>query len=186
MCVSTISRKSCWKKFCTSNQGRHYVVWTPVGTNVFLVERDDSYIELFLNYLYKLIHFVHVCVAFWPLIVVIILLCHYLVLIYVHFHISHVISWSSHGDGHCRLLAGVTFLNQEFFRIHFTRPRNIAKSLKYCCPICLMSSGGTLELYFSTSLTLVCWWTGWNLRGHWVPPFLVRMGPPLPKCPASQ
>ena len=92
MCVSTISRKSCWKKFCTSNQGRHYVVWTPVGTNVFLVERDDSYIELFLNYLYKLIHFVHVCVAFWPLIVVIILLCHYLVLIYVHFHISHVIS----------------------------------------------------------------------------------------------
>ena len=142
--------------------------------------------ELLLNYLYKLIHFVHVCVAFWPLIVVIILLCHYLVLIYVHFHISHVISWSSHGDGHCRLLAGVTFLNQEFFRIHFTRPRNIAKSLKYCCPICLMSSGGTLELYFSTSLTLVCWWTGGNLRGHWVPPFLVGMGPPLPKCPASQ
>ena len=155
MCVSTISRKSCWKKFCTSNQGRHYVVWTPVGTKVFLVERDGSYIELLLNYLYKLIHFVHVCVAFWHLIVVIILLCHYLVLIYVHFHISHVISWSSHGDGHCRLLAGVTSLNQEFFRIHFTRPRNIAKSLKYCCPICLMSSGGNLEPYFSTSLTLV-------------------------------
>ena len=176
----------CWKKFCTFNQGRHYVAWTPAGTKVFLVERDDSYIELLLSYLYKLIHFVHVCVAFWHLIVVIILLCHYLVLIYVHFHISHVISWSSHGDGHCRLLAGVTFLNQEFFRIHFTRPRNIAKSLKYCCLICLMSSGGTLELYFSTSLTLVCWWTGANLRGHWVPPFLVGMGPPLPKCPASQ
>ena len=92
MCVSTTSRKSCWKKFCTSNQGRHYVVWTPVGTKVFLVERDGSYIELLLNYLSKLIHFVHVCVAFWHLIVVIILLCHYLVLIYVHFHISHVIS----------------------------------------------------------------------------------------------
>ena len=115
----------------------------------FFVERDDSYIELLLNYLYKLIHFVHVCVAFWPLIAVIILLCHYLVLIYVHFHISHVISWSSHGDGHCRLLAGVTFLNQEFFRFHFTRSRktypNIAKSLKYCCPIWWISSGGTLK-----------------------------------------
>ena len=25
----------------------------PVGTNVFLVERDDAFIELLLNYLYK-------------------------------------------------------------------------------------------------------------------------------------
>ena len=70
--------------------------------------------------------------------------------IYVHFHISHVISWSSHGDGHCRLLAGVTFSNQEFFsQIDFTRPRKtyrtIAKSLKYFCPVCLMLSGGTIE-----------------------------------------
>ena len=39
--------------FCTSTQECHYVVWTPVGTKVFLVERDDSYIELLLNYLYK-------------------------------------------------------------------------------------------------------------------------------------
>ena len=29
------------------------VVWTPVGTKVFLVGRDDSYKELLLNYLYK-------------------------------------------------------------------------------------------------------------------------------------
>ena len=39
--------------FCTSTQQRHYVVWKPVGTKVFLVERDDAYIELLLNYLYK-------------------------------------------------------------------------------------------------------------------------------------
>ena len=39
--------------FCTSTQQCHYVVWTPVGTKVFLVERDDAYIELLLNYLYK-------------------------------------------------------------------------------------------------------------------------------------
>ena len=39
--------------FCTSTQECHYVVWTPVGTKVFFVERDDSYIELLLNYLYK-------------------------------------------------------------------------------------------------------------------------------------
>ena len=32
--------------FCTSTQECHYVVWTPVGTKVFLDERDDSYIEL--------------------------------------------------------------------------------------------------------------------------------------------
>ena len=69
MCVSTISRKSCWKS-CT--QGCHYVVWTPVGTKDFLVDRDDSYIELLLKYLYKLIHFVNACVAFRPLIAVII------------------------------------------------------------------------------------------------------------------
>ena len=40
--------------FCTSTQECHYVVWTPVGTKVFVAERDDSYIELLLNqYLYK-------------------------------------------------------------------------------------------------------------------------------------
>ena len=78
------------------------------------------------------------------------------------------------------------FLKSRVFQNSLYTARNIAKSLKYCCPICLMSSGGILELYFSTSLTLVCWWTGANLRGHWVPPFLVGMGPPLPKCPASQ
>ena len=39
--------------YCTTTQQCHYVVWTPVGTKVFLVERDDSYIELLLNYLYK-------------------------------------------------------------------------------------------------------------------------------------
>lgn len=39
--------------FCTLTQQCHYVVWTPVGTKVFLVERDDAYIELLLNYLYK-------------------------------------------------------------------------------------------------------------------------------------
>lgn len=39
--------------FCTSTQQCHYVVWTPVGTKVFLVERDDAYLELLLNCLYK-------------------------------------------------------------------------------------------------------------------------------------
>lgn len=39
--------------FCTSTQQCHYVVWTPVGTKVFLVERDDEYLKLLLNYLYK-------------------------------------------------------------------------------------------------------------------------------------
>ena len=39
--------------FCTSTQQCHYVVGTPVGTRVFLVERDDAHIELLLNYLYK-------------------------------------------------------------------------------------------------------------------------------------
>ena len=32
--------------FGTSTQECHYVVWTPVGTKVFLDERDDSYLEL--------------------------------------------------------------------------------------------------------------------------------------------
>ena len=41
MYVSTIPIKSCWK--CSAH---HFVVWTPVGTKVFLDERDDSYIEL--------------------------------------------------------------------------------------------------------------------------------------------
>ena len=40
--------------FCTSTQGCHYVVWTPIGTKVLLVKRDDKYIELLINYLYKL------------------------------------------------------------------------------------------------------------------------------------
>ena len=39
--------------FCTSTQQCHYVVWTPVGTKVFLVERDNEYLKLLLNYLYK-------------------------------------------------------------------------------------------------------------------------------------
>ena len=39
--------------FCTSTKQCHYVVWTPIGTKVFLIERDDAYIELLLNYLYK-------------------------------------------------------------------------------------------------------------------------------------
>ena len=39
--------------FCTSTQQCHYVAWTPIGTKVFLIERDDAYIELLLNYLYK-------------------------------------------------------------------------------------------------------------------------------------
>jgi len=38
---------------CTSTQQCHYVFWTPVGTKIFLVERDDAYIELLLNYLNK-------------------------------------------------------------------------------------------------------------------------------------
>ena len=36
---------------CTSTQQCHYIVWTPVGTKVFLIERDDKYLELLLNYL---------------------------------------------------------------------------------------------------------------------------------------
>ena len=43
--------------FCTSTQQCHYIVWTPVGTKVFLVKRDDCYIELLLNYLYKFWNF---------------------------------------------------------------------------------------------------------------------------------
>ena len=39
--------------FCTSTKQCHYVVWTPIGTKVFLIERDNSYIELLLNCLYK-------------------------------------------------------------------------------------------------------------------------------------
>ena len=39
--------------FCTSTQQCHYVAWTPIGTKVFLIERDDAYIELLLNYLHK-------------------------------------------------------------------------------------------------------------------------------------
>ena len=41
--------------FCTSTKQCHYVVWTPIGTKVFLIERDDAYkhVELLLNYLYK-------------------------------------------------------------------------------------------------------------------------------------
>ena len=50
---STIIPQIKLEMFCTSTQECHYVVWTPVGTKVFFVERDDSYIELLLNYLYK-------------------------------------------------------------------------------------------------------------------------------------
>ena len=39
--------------YCTSTQQCHYIVWTPISTKVFLIERDDAYIELLLNYLYK-------------------------------------------------------------------------------------------------------------------------------------
>ena len=39
--------------FCTSTQECHHVVWTPIGTKVILVKRDDKYIELLINYLYK-------------------------------------------------------------------------------------------------------------------------------------
>jgi len=38
---------------CTSTQEYHHGVWTPVGTKVFLVERDDKYMPFLLNYLYK-------------------------------------------------------------------------------------------------------------------------------------
>jgi hypothetical protein len=39
---------------CTSTKKGHYVVWTSVGGKVYLVERDDSYIDyLLLSYLYK-------------------------------------------------------------------------------------------------------------------------------------
>ena len=38
---------------CTSTQEYHHGVWTPVGTKVFLVERDDKYLSFLLNYLYK-------------------------------------------------------------------------------------------------------------------------------------
>ena len=39
--------------FCTSTQECHYVVWTSIGTKVFLVKRDDKYMELLINYFYK-------------------------------------------------------------------------------------------------------------------------------------
>ena len=39
--------------FCTSTKQCHYVVWTLISTKVFLIERDDGYIELLLNYLFQ-------------------------------------------------------------------------------------------------------------------------------------
>ena len=39
--------------FCTSTQECQYVVWTSIGTKVFLVKRDDKYMELLINYFYK-------------------------------------------------------------------------------------------------------------------------------------
>ena len=36
-----------------STQQCHYIVWTPVDTKVFLIERDNKYLELLLNYSYK-------------------------------------------------------------------------------------------------------------------------------------
>jgi hypothetical protein len=30
-----------------------YFVWTPVGTKVFLIDRDDKYLEMLQSYLYK-------------------------------------------------------------------------------------------------------------------------------------
>lgn len=37
----------------TSTNECHYIVWTPVGTKVFLVQMDNGYVELLINYLYK-------------------------------------------------------------------------------------------------------------------------------------
>ena len=36
---------------CTNTKWCHYVVWTPVGYQIYLVERDDQYIADLLNYL---------------------------------------------------------------------------------------------------------------------------------------
>lgn len=49
VCVNHIAQIML-EMFCTSTQQCHFVVWTPVGTKVFLVERDDAYIELLLNF----------------------------------------------------------------------------------------------------------------------------------------
>ena len=38
--------------FSTSTKVCHYIVWTPVGTKIFVCERD-GYIDLLLNYLHK-------------------------------------------------------------------------------------------------------------------------------------
>ena len=36
---------------CTNTKWCHYVVWTPVGYSIYLVERDDEYIADLLSYL---------------------------------------------------------------------------------------------------------------------------------------
>lgn len=41
---------------CTSTNPCHYIVWTPVGTKVFFIERDerdDDYLDMLLSYLYQ-------------------------------------------------------------------------------------------------------------------------------------
>lgn len=40
--------------YCTNTKWCHYVVWTPVGYSIYLVERDDEYIADLLNYLQRL------------------------------------------------------------------------------------------------------------------------------------
>ncbi|KAJ7328624.1 hypothetical protein OS493_023893 [Desmophyllum pertusum] len=37
--------------YCTNTNWCHYVVWTPVGYNIYLVKRDDEYIADLLSYL---------------------------------------------------------------------------------------------------------------------------------------
>lgn len=44
VCISHIPQIML-EMFSTSTQQCHFVVWTPVGTKVFLIDRDDSYTE---------------------------------------------------------------------------------------------------------------------------------------------
>ena len=44
-----------YKNVCNNHNQQNNA--TPIGTNIFLVERDDAFIELLLNYLYKFFDF---------------------------------------------------------------------------------------------------------------------------------
>ena len=50
VCVNHIPQVML-EMYCTNTNWCHYVVWTPVGYSIYLVERDDEYIADLLSYL---------------------------------------------------------------------------------------------------------------------------------------